>query len=75
MPQKISKTREGIKHAIMWFVLFFAFFPLYLMVVISFKDNSQFNRNPWFSIPFVPGTGKTGPGAGRQCRITLPIQL
>lgn len=48
MPQKISKTREGIKHAIMWFVLFFAFFPLYLMVVISFKDNSQFNRNPWF---------------------------
>ncbi len=45
---KPSPIREGMKHAIMWFVLAFAFFPLYLMVVISFKDNSQFTVNPWF---------------------------
>lgn len=45
---KVSKSREAVKHAIMWFILFFAFFPLYLMVVISFKDNIQFTANPWF---------------------------
>ena len=45
---KASPVREGLKHAIMWFVLAFAFFPLYLMVVISFKDNQQFTQNPWF---------------------------
>lgn len=45
---KISKSREAVKHAVMWFILFFAFFPLYLMVVISFKDNTQFTSNPWF---------------------------
>lgn len=48
MARKVSKVREGIKHGIMWFVLFFAFFPLYLMLVISFKDNNQFTANPWF---------------------------
>ena len=48
MPQKVSKAREAVKHSIMWFILFFAFFPLYVMVVISFKDNRQFTRNPWF---------------------------
>src|SRR5512133_2007781 len=45
---QVSKVREGIKHGIMWFILFFAFFPLYVMLVISFKDNMQFTTNPWF---------------------------
>ena len=45
---KVSKPREALKHMIMWFILIFAFFPLYLMVVMSFKNNEQFTINPWF---------------------------
>jgi len=37
---------EIFKHSFVWFVLLFAFFPLYLMVVISLKDNQQFAINP-----------------------------
>jgi len=48
MAARISKKKEALKHALIWFVLLFAFFPLYVMVVISFKDNDQFTRNPWF---------------------------
>lgn len=48
MALKTNKTHEAMKHAIVWFVLIFAFFPLYLMVVISFKTNAQFTANPWF---------------------------
>lgn len=29
-------------------VLFFAFVPLFVMVVVSFKTNDQFLENPWF---------------------------
>lgn len=39
---------EAGKHAVVWFVLLFALLPLYLMLVISFKDNRQFAQNPWF---------------------------
>lgn len=48
MAQRVSRKKEFTKHALVWFVLFFAFFPLYLMVVISFKDNQQFTANPFF---------------------------
>ena len=48
MPVKISKKKEAIKHILLLFVLLCAFFPLYLMVVISFKNNVQFTNNPWF---------------------------
>lgn len=48
MAYKVNKTHEFIKHASMWFILVCAFFPLYLMVVVSFKDNEQFTTNPWF---------------------------
>lgn len=48
MAYKVNKTHEIIKHAAMWFILAFAFFPLYLMIVVSFKDNEQFTTNPWF---------------------------
>ena len=51
MASRVSVKREAIKHALIWFVLLFAFFPLYLMVVVSFKDNKQFTRNPWFFDP------------------------
>ncbi len=44
-------TKETIKHILIWFVLFFAFFPFYIMVVISFKNNDQFVQNPWFFDP------------------------
>ena len=45
---RVSRKSEAIKHLIILAVLASAFFPLYLMVVISFKDNDQFTRNPWF---------------------------
>ena len=47
MPYKVSKPKELTKHAFIWFVLFFAFFPFYLMVIISFKTNQQFTANPF----------------------------
>jgi len=46
-----NATKEGIKHGLIWFVLLFAFFPFYIMLVISFKDNDQFVRNPWWFDP------------------------
>ena len=48
MAQTVNLRKEAVKHCLVWFVLFFAFFPLYLMVVISFKSNEQFMNNPWF---------------------------
>jgi ABC-type glycerol-3-phosphate transport system permease component len=48
MERRTSRAAEFGKHATIWFVLLFAFFPLYLMLVISFKDNNQFTRNPWW---------------------------
>lgn len=48
---RISRlVRDGFlrtsKHAFIWGVLFFAFLPLYLMVVVSFKTNQQFYASP-----------------------------
>ncbi|MGN6626165.1 MAG: carbohydrate ABC transporter permease [Tepidisphaeraceae bacterium] len=51
MPYKVSRSKEFTKHACLWFVLFFAFFPLYLMVIISFKTNQQFTANPFLPDP------------------------
>ncbi|QDU71492.1 carbohydrate ABC transporter permease [Mucisphaera calidilacus] len=51
MASKPSAAGEGVKHLIVLFVLFFAFFPLFLMFVISFKDNQQYQANPWFFDP------------------------
>ncbi len=34
------------KHAFIWFVLAFAFLPLYLMIIVSLKDNNQFYLAP-----------------------------
>ncbi len=43
---------ETLKHAAVWFVIGTAFFPLYLMLVVSVKDNDQFIKNPW--LPDAP---------------------
>lgn len=48
MSLRVSKKKEAIKHVLLLFVLLCAFFPLYLMVIVSFKDNVQFVNNPWF---------------------------
>ncbi len=46
----LSKTGEYslrfIKHAWIWLVLAFAFLPLYLMVIVSLKNNQQFYLAP-----------------------------
>ncbi|HMP76623.1 MAG TPA: ABC transporter permease subunit [Kiritimatiellia bacterium] len=34
------------KHLFIWFVLVFAFLPLYLMIIVSVKDNQQFYLAP-----------------------------
>ncbi len=46
MALRSSKPREAVKHALIWFVLFFAFLPFYLMFVISVKNNPQYQMNP-----------------------------
>ncbi|MFA7235546.1 MAG: carbohydrate ABC transporter permease [Phycisphaeraceae bacterium] len=51
MSHKISKKAELTKHAIILFVLFTAFFPLFIMLVISFKSNDQYKANPFFFDP------------------------
>lgn len=43
--KKLSASEIG-KHAFIWLILFFSFFPLYVMLNISFKTNAQFNLNP-----------------------------
>jgi len=52
MKHKDSKTiGEAIKIGYIVFVLFFAFVPLFVMIVVSFKSNDQFMLNPWFFDP------------------------
>lgn len=47
MALRTSRLGELGKHAVVCFVLLFAFLPLYLMLVISFKSNDQFYHNRW----------------------------
>lgn len=47
MALRTSRWGELGKHGVVWFVLGFAFLPLYLMLVISLKSNEQFANNPW----------------------------
>ncbi|MDX2082030.1 MAG: ABC transporter permease subunit [Terrimicrobiaceae bacterium] len=57
-PWTIWKRRTGDrllrvgKHATIWAVLAFAFLPLYLMLVVSLKDNTQFYAEP--TLPTFP---------------------
>ena len=52
MALRARKTRELIKHILIWSVLTFEFFPLYVMFVISTKTNEQYDRNPFFPDAF-----------------------
>jgi ABC-type glycerol-3-phosphate transport system permease component len=45
------KIDHVVKHGWLLLILGFAFMPLYLMLVISFKTNEQFQKNPWFFDP------------------------
>jgi multiple sugar transport system permease protein len=45
--RKKPQAAETGKHAFIWLILLFAFFPLYIMLNISLKSNSQFLANPW----------------------------
>ena len=45
MAWRASRKKELLKHVLLLAVLLTAFFPLYLMVVISFKSNDQFAKN------------------------------
>jgi len=47
-----SKLAETCKHLFLWSIFLCTFLPLYLMLNISLKDNSQFARNPW--LPEAP---------------------
>ena len=49
MSVQSQRTRaELFKHGVLVFILSFAFYPLLVMVAISFKDNDQYNLNPYF---------------------------
>jgi len=44
---KLNPGQELFKHVFVWTVLTLSFIPLYLMVVVSLKNNTQFLNNPW----------------------------
>ncbi len=48
--QSLAKLGNGLlvawRHSYVWFVLAFAFVPLYLMIIVSFKTNTQFYQAP-----------------------------
>ena len=48
--RRVSRLGEwslrGLKHGSIWAVLAFAFLPLYLMLIVSFKTNTQFYAAP-----------------------------
>jgi ABC-type glycerol-3-phosphate transport system permease component len=48
-----KQSREKIKHLLILLVMLFAFFPLYVMLTISLKDNAQFVQSPFLpTFPF-----------------------
>ena len=49
---------EVLKHSFIWGVLVFAFFPLYITLAISVKNNKQFTANPFSMLP-LSGIGET----------------
>jgi ABC-type glycerol-3-phosphate transport system permease component len=48
MARKTSRNAEIIKHSYLWLVIGTALYPLFVMVVVSFKTNEQYQLNPWF---------------------------
>lgn len=48
MPTRPTFRSEVPKYALILFVLGMAFYPLFIMLVVSFKSNEQYQANPWF---------------------------
>ena len=48
------KQRDWPKHLVVWFFIMIELFPLYMMMQVSFKDNTSFIQNPW--VPSAPVT-------------------
>lgn len=48
MAREPSKAGEAIKIGYVVFILFFAFVPMMIMVIVSLKSNEQYVNNPWF---------------------------
>jgi ABC-type glycerol-3-phosphate transport system permease component len=48
MADQRKPNLEWVKHGIVLFILFFSFYPLFLMFVVSLKSNEQYQANPWF---------------------------
>ena len=46
-----TRRWEWAKHAFVLLILASAFFPLYMMLSISTKDNNEFYHNPWYPEP------------------------
>lgn len=44
---------EFLKHAFIWGVLLFSFFPMYVTFNISVKNNRQFNASPFAPLPLA----------------------
>lgn len=48
-----ARTNECFKHGFVWLILLFSFFPLYVVLAISFKSSRQFFNQPWtLTFPF-----------------------
>lgn len=52
MTRMKDRALRGGKHLAIWGVLLFSLLPLYLMLIVSPKDNAQFYRNPM--VPTAP---------------------
>ncbi len=52
MSGKTKRTGSDFpKHTLIWIVMLVELFPLYMMMQVSFKDNTSFLQNPWFPAP------------------------
>ncbi len=47
MSRPESPIARVLKHSYLWVMLALTFLPFYIMLVISFKTNTQFYRQPW----------------------------
>lgn len=48
LPRLSAALKEATKHVFILLILAFAFFPLFVMLVVSLKDNQQYAAKPWF---------------------------
>jgi ABC-type glycerol-3-phosphate transport system permease component len=48
---KPNKSAELCKHVFIWSILLFSFFPMYVMLNISVKNNKQFSQSPFMPLP------------------------